>query len=143
MKSIYKKILIYSFLILIGKIYTQNNSDITNNSWLFKSMTTITKGKREKISILYQDKNNFETLTFKNPDVLEYYIINDGIEHNGLAKWYLNGQSLTIISGKDTINSIIKIKNSSLNIITQDLDPETNFDFTTIIKYKNKIKKSN
>ena len=136
MKSIYKKILIYFFLTLLGKIYTQNNTDITTNSWLFKSMTTITKGKREKISILYKDKNNFETLTFKNPDVLEYYIINDGIEHNGLAKWYLDRQNLTIISGKDTTNSIIKIINGSLNIITQDLNPETNFDFTTIIKYK-------
>jgi hypothetical protein len=102
-------------------------------------MTTITKAKREKITILYQDENNFETLTFKSSNILEYYIINDGIQHNGLAKWSLSDKNLTIISGKDTTKSFIKIEDSSLSIITKEYDPLTNLNFTTIIKYENKI----
>tara|TARA_Y100001970_G_C13512036_1_gene498803 strand:+ start:89 stop:514 length:426 start_codon:yes stop_codon:yes gene_type:complete len=135
-----KKNLIFYIILFLEQIFCQNSLLITKNSWLFESMTTITKGKREKISILYQDEKNFETLTFIKPNVLEYYIVNDGLEHNGLAKWTLNGKNLTIISDKDTIKSVIEIERNMLNIITYDIEPGTNYGFTTIIKYKNKIK---
>jgi len=135
-----KKNLIFYIILFLEQIFCQNSLLITKNSWLFESMTTITKGKREKISILYQDENNFETLTFKKPNVLEYYIINDGLEHNGLAKWNLNGKNLTIISDRDTIKSVIEIEKNMLNIITYDIESGTNYAFTTIIKYKNQIK---
>ena len=82
-------ILLFLAIISFDLLFSQDQIKLTENSWLFKSMTTITKVKREKISILYQDENNFETLTFRSPDILEYYVVNDGIEHNGLAKWFL------------------------------------------------------
>ena len=128
-----KKNLIFYIILFLEQIFCQNSLLITKNSWLFESMTTITKGKREKISILYQDEKNFETLTFIKPNVLEYYIVNDGLEHNGLAKWTLNGKNLTIISDKDTIKSVIEIERNMLNIITYDIEPGTNYGFTTII----------
>ena len=140
MKNNYK---FYIFLLIniisFEQLFSQNALKLTENSWLFKSMTTITKAKREKISILYQDENNFETLTFRSPDILEYYIINDGIEHNGLAKWSLINKNLTIISGRETIESFIEIDGSFLSIITKDYDPLTNYTFTTIIKYEKKV----
>jgi len=132
-------ILLFIAIISFEELFSQNQLRLTDNSWLFKSMTTITKAKREKITILYQDENNFETLTFKSPDILEYYIINDGIEHNGLAKWSLIDKNLTIISGKETTESFIEINDSSLSIITKDYNPLTSHNLITIIKYENKI----
>tara|TARA_X000001036_G_C20601474_1_gene775104 strand:+ start:580 stop:1005 length:426 start_codon:yes stop_codon:yes gene_type:complete len=140
MKNNYKfYILLLINIISFEQLFSQNALKLTENSWLFKSMTTITKAKREKISILYQDENNFETLTFRSPDILEYYIINDGIEHNGLAKWSLINKNLTIISGRETTESFIEIDGSFLSIITKDYDPLTNYTFTTIIKYEKKV----
>ena len=132
-------ILLFIAIISFEELFSQDKLKLTDNSWLFKSMTTITKAKREKITILYQDEKNYETLTFRPPDILEYYIINDGIEHNGLAKWTLIDKNLTIISGKETTESFIEINDSSLSIITKDYNPLTSHNFTTIIKYKNKI----
>ena len=132
-------ILLFIAIISFEDLFSQDQLKLTDNSWLFKSMTTITKAKREKITILYQDENNFETLTFKSPDILEYYVINDGIEHNGLAKWSLIDKNLTIISGKETTESFIEINDSSLSIITKDYNPLTSHNLTTIIKYENKI----
>ena len=140
MKNNYKfYILLLINIISFEQLFSQNALKLTENSWLFKSMTTITKAKREKISILYQDENNFETLTFRSPDILEYYVVNDGIEHNGLAKWSLIDKNLTIISGKDITESFIEVEGSFLNIITKEYDPVTNSTFTTIIKYENKV----
>ena len=131
--------LLFLAIISFDLLFSQDQIKLTENSWLFKSMTTITKVKREKISILYQDENNFETLTFRSPDILEYYVVNDGIEHNGLAKWSLIDKNLTIISGKDITESFIEVEGSFLNIITKEYDPVTNSTFTTIIKYENKV----
>ena len=132
-------ILLFLAIISFDLLFSQDQIKLTENSWLFKSMTTITKVKREKISILYQDENNFETLTFRSPDILEYYVVNDGIEHNGLAKWFLIDKNLTIISGKDITESFVEVEGSFLNIITKEYDPITNSTFTTIIKYENKV----
>ena len=132
-------ILLFLAVISFDQIFSQDQLKLTENSWLFKSMTTITKAKREKISILYQDENNFETLTFRSPDILEYYVVNDGIEHNGLAKWFLIDKNLTIISGNDITESFIEVEGSFLNIITKEYDPVASHTFTTIIKYENKI----
>ena len=132
-------ILLFLAIMSFDLLFSQDQIKLTENSWLFKSMTTITKVKREKISILYQDENNFETLTFRSPDILEYYVMNDGIEHNGLAKWSLIDKNLTIISGNDITESFIEVEGSFLNIITKEYDPVTNSTFTTIIKYENKV----
>ena len=132
-------ILLLLAVISFDQLFSQDQLKLTGSSWLFKSMTTITKAKREKISILYQDENNFETLTFRSPDILEYYVINDGIEHIGLAKWSLLGNNLTLVSGKDITESFIEVEDSFLNIITKEYDPVTNYTFTTIIKYENKV----
>ena len=131
--------LLFLAIISFDLLFSQDQIKLTENSWLFNSMTTITKVKREKISILYQDENNFETLTFRSPDILEYYVVNDGIEHNGLARWSLINRNLTIISGKDITESFIEVEDSFLNIITKEYDPVTNSTFTTIIKYENKV----
>lgn len=131
--------LLFLAIISFDLLFSQDQIKLTENSWLFKSMATISKVKREKISILYQDENNFETLTFRSPDILEYYVVNDGIEHNGLARWSLINKNLTIISGKDITESFIEVEGSFLNIITKEYDPVTNSTFTTIIKYENKV----
>ena len=142
MKNFSKIYYLFFYLIIFTKTFSQNSELITNNIWFFESMTTITKAKREKITIFYKDENNFESLTFRIPNILEYYVINDGFEHTGLAKWILNEENLTIITGQDTINGVLKIENNILSIITYNTEPETNHGYTTIIKYHNKSKKS-
>ena len=142
MKKKSKKHCLYFYLIIVTKCFSQNSDIITNNIWFFDSMTTITKAKREKITIFYKDEKNFESLTFKKPNILEYYVINDGFEHTGLAKWNLKKDNLRIISGQDTIKSILKIEDNILSIVTYDTEPKTNYGYTTIIKYNTKPKKS-
>ena len=126
----------FAFLLIFDIVYTENSPKLVKDSWLFESMTTITNDKRKKISIVYQDENNFETLTFKNPNVLEYYVINDGFEHRGLAKWTLKEDNLTIQSGDEIIESIIEVERNILNIITHQLVSNSS-GYTMIVKYKN------
>ena len=127
---------LFAFLLIFEIVYTQNSPKLVKDSWLFESMTTITNDKRKKVSIVYQDKNNFETLTFKSPNLLEYYVINDGFEHKGLAKWTLKEDNLTIESGDEIIESIIEIKKNTLSIITHQL-VNSSSGYTMIVKYKN------
>ena len=131
-----KNLPLFVFLLIVDIVYTQNPPNLMKNSWLFESMTTITNDKRKRISIVYQDENNFETLTFKNPNILEYYVINDGFEHKGLAKWKLKENNLTIESGDEIIESIIEVKNNILSIITHQL-VNSSSGYTMIVKYKN------
>ena len=68
--------------------------------------------------------------------MLEYYVINDGFEHIGLAKWTLKEDNLTIESGNEIIESIIEIKKNTLSIITHQLVNNSS-GYTMIVKYKN------
>ena len=129
---------LFAFILIFEIVYTENSPKLVKDSWLFESMTTITNDKRKKISIVYQDENNFETLTFKSPNVLEYYVVNDGFEHKGLAKWTLKKDNLTIKSGNEIIESIIEIKENTLNIITHQLVNNSS-GYTMIVKYRNYI----
>ena len=59
--------------------------DLLIGNWAFESMTTIKKAKREEIIILYKDNKNIETLHFKKSGSINYDVINDGVEKNGLG----------------------------------------------------------
>ena len=142
MHSYIKNFPLFAFLLIFEIVYTDNSSKLVKDSWLFESMTTITNDKRKKISIVYQDENNFETLTFKNPNVLEFYVINDGFEHKGLAKWTLKEDNLTIKSGNEIIESIIEIKENTLSIITHQLVNNSS-GYTMIVKYKSYSRSKN
>ena len=136
MHNYIKKFSLFAFLLIFEIVYTENSPKLVKDSWLFESMTTITSDKRKRISIVYQGENNFETLTFKDPNILEYYVINDGFEHKGLAKWILKEDNLRIESGNEILESIIEIKENTLSIITHQLVNNTS-GYTMIVKYRN------
>ena len=142
MHKLIKNFPLFAFILIFEIVYTENSPNLIKDSWLFESMTTITNDKRKKISIVYQDENNFETLTFKNPNVLEFYVINDGFEHKGLAKWTLKEDNLTIKSGNEIIESIIEIKENTLSIITHQLVNNSS-GYTMIVKYKSYSRSKN
>ena len=48
--------------------------------WIFQSMTTITKAQREEITIVYEDENNNETLSYDDSGEIIYNVINDGVK---------------------------------------------------------------
>ena len=83
-------------LLVVGSIlFTQQNPFRINQknnhlkligSWVFESMTTITKAQREEIRIVYKDSKNIETLSFDESGSISYNVLNDGIEKR---RWYL------------------------------------------------------
>ncbi len=53
-------------LLKLSLLFAQNSEYGLIGEWIFESMTTITKAEREEITILYNDENNLETLSFEN-----------------------------------------------------------------------------
>ena len=77
-----------SMLVISSILFTQQNPfrfNQKNNhleligSWVFESMTTITKAQREEIRIVYKDSKNIETLSFDESGSISYNVLNDGI----------------------------------------------------------------
>ena len=52
------------------------------SKWIFQSMTTVTKAQREKITIVYKDENNIETLSFDYSGKIVYNVMNHGVKKN-------------------------------------------------------------
>ncbi len=136
-----------SLLILSIFLYAKQNplSKILNyelsqliGSWTFESMTTITKGKREEITIVYKDKNNVETLSFELSGSISYNVINDGIEKNGSGLWYAEHDHITIIVESDTTYGTYQIEDSTLIIITSTEESNEFYGYSTIIKYNSR-----
>ena len=109
--------------------------DLLIGNWTFESMTTIRKAKREEIIILYKDNKNIETLHFKNSGSINYDVINDGVEKNGLGIWFADESHLTIIVESDTTYGTFEIEKNSLTLIISEEETDKNYGFSTIIKY--------
>ena len=103
--------------------------------WVFESMTTITKARREEIKIVYKDNKNIETLSFNESGSISYNVLNDGIEKNGDGIWFAELDYLTIIVGSDTTYGTYKIDEKSLTIVIDTEETDNNYGYSTIIKY--------
>ena len=103
--------------------------------WNFESMTTIKKGKRDEITILYKDKKNTETLTFQNSGALIFNVLNDGIKKEGNGVWYAENDFLTIIVEEDTTYSTYSIKNTKLTLIINSKETEGTYEYNTVLQY--------
>ena len=133
-----------SMLILGSILFTQQNPFRINQkdnyleligSWVFESMTTITKAKREEIKIVYKDSKNIETLSFDESGSISYNVLNDGIEKKGDGIWFAELEYLTIIVGTDTTYGTYKIEKNNLTILIDTEETESNYGYSTIIKY--------
>ena len=103
--------------------------------WNFESMTTIKKGKRDEITILYKDKKNTETLTFEISGALIYNVLNDGIKKEGNGVWYAENDFLTIVVDADTTYGTYSIKNTKLILIINSEETENAYEYNTVLQY--------
>ena len=103
--------------------------------WNFESMTTIKKGKRDELTILYKDKKNTETLTFQNSGALIYNVLNDGIKKEGNGVWYAENNFLTIIVDTDTTYGTYSIKDTKLTLIIDSKETEKSYEYNTVLQY--------
>ena len=116
-------------------IQAQSNQNTLLGTWIFESMTTITKAQREEITIVYKDKKNVETLSFYESGAIEYNVMNDGINKNGTGTWYAEDAYITIIVDSDTTYGTYECQNSELTIITSEAESDEYYGYSTILKY--------
>ena len=116
-------------------IQAQSNQSGLFGTWIFESMTTITKAQREEITIVYKDKKNVETLSFYESGAIEYNVMNDGINKNGTGTWYAEDAYITIIVDSDTTYGTYECQNSELTIITSEAESDEYYGYSTILKY--------
>ena len=129
---------IYRILLLItfpAILQAQNNQVALLGTWVFESMTTITKAQREEITIVYKDEKNVETLSFYESGSIEYNVMNDGIEKNGTGTWYAEDTYMTIIVDSDTTYGTYTLQDKELTIITSEMESEEYYGYSTILKY--------
>tara|TARA_Y100000768_G_C23564176_1_gene489650 strand:+ start:179 stop:583 length:405 start_codon:yes stop_codon:yes gene_type:complete len=104
--------------------------------WIFESMTTITKAEREEITIVYNDENNLESLSFENSGAIKYNVMNEGVKKLGSGVWYSEDPYITIIVEKDTTYGTYQIENNVLSIIVTEDESEEYYGYSTILKYR-------
>ncbi len=130
--KIQRILLLISFSVILQ---AQSNQITLLGTWVFQSMTTITKAQREEITIVYKDQNNVETLSFNESGSIEYNVMNDGIEKKGDGIWYAEEEYITIIVDSDTTYGTYEFQDNELIIITSELESEEYYGYSTILKY--------
>jgi len=130
--KIQRILLLISFPVILQ---AQSNQITLLGTWVFQSMTTITKAQREEITIVYKDQNNVETLSFNESGSIEYNVMNDGIEKKGDGIWYAEEEYITIIVDSDTTYGTYEFQDNELIIITSELESEEYYGYSTILKY--------
>ena len=139
--KIFKIFLIFSIACLIpAQNPSADKKDIFENqlllgAWAFESMTTIKKAKREEITILYKDNKNIETLHFKDSGAINYDVINDGIEKNGIGIWFSDEKHLTIIVDSDTTYGTFTVDENILTLVISAEETDKQYGYSTILKY--------
>ena len=106
--------------------------------WIFQSMTTITKAQREEITIVYEDENNNETLSYDDSGEIIYNVINDGVKETGRGVWYADQSYVSMIVDLYTTFGTYEIENSFLTIITSEGKSDEYYGNRTVLKYSRK-----
>ena len=119
--------------ISLSLLCAQNSEYSLIGEWIFESMTTITKAEREEITILYNDENNLETLSFKNSGAIKYNVMDRGVKKLGSGVWYSEDPYITIIVEKDTTYGTYQIENNVLSIIVTEDESEEYYGYSTIL----------
>ena len=130
--KIQRILLLISFSVILQ---AQSNQITLLGTWVFQSMTTITKAQREEITIVYKDQNNVETLSFNESGSIGYNVMNDGIQKKGTGIWYAEEKYITIIVDSDTTYGTYEVQGNELIIITSELESEEYYGYSTILKY--------
>ena len=78
---------------------------------------------------------NIETLHFKEAGSINYDVINDGVENNGLGIWCADESHLTIIVESDTTYGTFEVEKNTLTLVISAEETDKNYGFSTILKY--------
>ena len=101
-------------------------------------MTTITKAQREEITIVYEDENNIETLSFDDSGEIIYNVMNDRVKKTGRGVWYTDQSYVSMIVDLDTTYGTYEIESSFLTIIKTEEESDEYYGNSTILKYSRK-----
>lgn len=124
------------FVLTCSIIKAQNIATSINGTWIFESMTTITKAEREEVKIVYADQKNLESLSFNQSGSLYFNGVTGGVKNDGSGLWATKENNLTIIVDADTTNSTYEIVDSFLTLIITEKESDEYYGFSTILKYK-------
>ena len=101
-------------------------------------MTTITKAQREEITIVYEDENNNETLSYDDSGEIIYNVINDGVKKTERGVRYADQSYVPMIIDLYTTFVTYEIENSFLTIITSEGKSDEYYGNRTVLKYSRK-----
>ena len=124
------------FVLTCSIIKAQNIATSINGTWIFESMTTITKAEREEVKIVYADQKNLESLSFNQSGSLYFNGVTGGVKNDGSGLWATKENNLTIIVDADTTKSTYEIVDSFLTLIITEKESDEYYGFSTILKYK-------
>lgn len=124
------------FVLTCSIIKAQNIATSISGTWIFESMTTITKAEREEVKIVYADQKNLESLSFNQSGSLYFNGVTGGVKNDGSGLWATKENNLTIIVDADTTKSTYEIVDSFLTLIITEKESDEYYGFSTILKYK-------
>ena len=124
------------FVLTCSIIKAQSIATSINGTWIFESMTTITKAEREEVKIVYADQKNLESLSFNQSGSLYFNGVTGGVKNDGSGLWATKENNLTIIVDADTTNLTYEIVDSFLTLIITEKESDEYYGFSTILKYK-------
>tara|TARA_B110000014_G_C20079052_1_gene563576 strand:- start:859 stop:1311 length:453 start_codon:yes stop_codon:yes gene_type:complete len=124
------------FVLTCSIIKAQNIATSISGTWIFESMTTITKAEREEVKIVYADQKNLESLSFNQSGSLYFNGVTGGVKNDGSGLWATKENNLTIIVDADTTNLTYEIVDSFLTLIITEKESDEYYGFSTILKYK-------
>ena len=124
------------FLLMFSIMKSQEIAPPINGTWVFESMTTITRAEREEVKIVYADQNNLESLSFNQSGSLYFNGVTNGVRNEGSGSWTMVKNNLVIIVDSDTTKSTYEVLGSFLTLIITEKESEEYYGFSTILKYK-------
>ncbi|MBA65391.1 MAG: hypothetical protein CMG55_06295 [Candidatus Marinimicrobia bacterium] len=108
------------------------------DKWIFISMETVTQTEKEEKEIVYQDRDNVETLSFHRSGSMSFVSVEGGKEKKGRGIWLIKDHYIRIIAQSDTIDATYNIKDDILTLTTSEEESEDFYGYTSVVKYKKK-----
>jgi len=108
------------------------------DKWIFISMETVTRTEKEEREIVYQDRDNVETLSFHRSGSMSFVSVEGGKEKKGRGIWLIKDHYIRIIAQSDTIDATYNIEDDILTLTTSEEESEDFYGYTSVVKYKKK-----
>ena len=108
------------------------------DKWIFISMETVTQAEKDEREIVYQDRDNVETLSFHRSGSMSFVSVEGGKEKKGRGIWLIKDHYIRIIAQSDTIDATYNIEDNILTLTTSEEESEDFYGYTSVVKYKKK-----